>query len=122
MASSPEGTENEPQELDYRFTLANERTFLAWMRTCLALLAAALAVVQFAPALGSKAFREVCGLVFIVLAFGCAAGGLWRWLSTQRAMREGRHLRPGPLPSILSVGLALIALAVFAIVVRGLGR
>ena len=30
--------------LDYRFSLANERTFLAWMRTCLALMAAAVAV------------------------------------------------------------------------------
>ncbi|HCA88080.1 MAG TPA: hypothetical protein DEQ61_23020 [Streptomyces sp.] len=30
--------------LDYRLKLANERTFLAWMRTCLALMAAAVAV------------------------------------------------------------------------------
>jgi putative membrane protein len=29
------------REPDYRFTLANERTFLAWIRTALALLAAA---------------------------------------------------------------------------------
>ena len=37
------------QELDYRFTLANERTFLAWQRTALGLLAAAVAVVQLVP-------------------------------------------------------------------------
>ncbi len=36
-------------EPDYRFTLANERTFLAWQRTALGLLAAAVAVVQFVP-------------------------------------------------------------------------
>src|SRR3984893_15268857 len=33
-------------EPDYRFTLANERTFLAWQRTALGLLAAAVAVVS----------------------------------------------------------------------------
>lgn len=32
---------------DYRFTLANERTFLAWVRTALAMMAAGVAVVQF---------------------------------------------------------------------------
>ena len=46
MADSPE--EHEP---DYRFTLANERTFLAWQRTALGLLAAAVAVIQFVPSL-----------------------------------------------------------------------
>ena len=38
-------------EPDYRFTLANERTFLAWERTALGLLAAAVAVVQLVPEL-----------------------------------------------------------------------
>jgi len=36
-------------EPDYRFTLANERTFLAWQRTALGLLAAAVAVVHLVP-------------------------------------------------------------------------
>src|ERR1043165_2701247 len=39
----------EGQDPDYRFTLANERTFLAWIRTSLALLAAAVALVQLVP-------------------------------------------------------------------------
>ncbi|WP_283215114.1 DUF202 domain-containing protein [Pseudofrankia sp. DC12] len=34
---------------DYRFSLANERTFLAWIRTALALLAGGIAVVQIVP-------------------------------------------------------------------------
>ena len=33
-------------EPDYRFTLANERTFLAWIRTSLGLMAVGLAVAQ----------------------------------------------------------------------------
>lgn len=109
-------------EPDYRFTLANERTFLAWMRTCLALLAAAVAVVQFAPDLGSQTFREVVGIVFAVLAAGSAAGGLWRWTSTQTAMRQGNHLRRGSLPVTLAIALALLALGVFIVLVLELGQ
>ena len=36
-----------PIEPDYRFTLANERTFLAWQRTSLGLMAAAVAAVSY---------------------------------------------------------------------------
>lgn len=36
-------------EPDYRFTLANERTFLAWIRTALALIAGGVAVAQLLP-------------------------------------------------------------------------
>lgn len=71
------------REPDYRFTLANERTFLAWIRTCLALLAAGVALDQFAPDLGSRTFRDVTGIVLALLAAGTALGGLWRWVSTQ---------------------------------------
>ena len=35
---------------DYRFTLANERTFLAWIRTALALMAGAVAHAPFRAA------------------------------------------------------------------------
>lgn len=41
----------EGKEPDYRFTLANERTFLAWVRTGLALLAGGLLLDQFASEL-----------------------------------------------------------------------
>ncbi len=109
-------------EPDYRFTLANERTFLAWMRTALALLAAAVAIVQFAPDLGSQSFRETCGIFFSVLAAGSAAGGLWRWISTQTAMRRGSHLRRGSLPVTLAVALTVLALGVFVVLVLELGQ
>ena len=115
----PAGGDGPSSEPDYRFTLANERTFLAWMRTSLALLAAAVALVQLAPDLGSRAFREACGLALAALATGCAGGGLWRWVTTQRAIREGRPLPDGPLPAGLALGLTAIAVAmVLALVVE----
>ena len=110
------------REPDYRYTLANERTFLAWMRTCLALLAVAVAVVQFASDVGSRPFREACAVVLALLATGVAGGALWRWGATQRAMRAERHLHRGWLPLLLALGLALVAAGVVvALVLELLG-
>lgn len=106
--------------LDYRFTLANERTFLAWMRTCLALMAAAVAVIQFAPDLGSAKFRELSGLLFALLAVAAASGGLIRWLLVQRAMSAGHHLKRGLLPIVVAVGLVLVGLALAAVLTSAL--
>jgi len=50
-------------EPDYRFTLANERTFLAWIRTALALIAGGVAVVQLVPALSIPGVRHGLGSV-----------------------------------------------------------
>jgi putative membrane protein len=110
------------QEPDYRFTLANERTFLAWIRTGLALLAAGVALDQFAPDLGSRTFREVTGIVLALLAAGTALGGLRRWASTQRAMTHGRNLRRGSLPGILAIGLALVTVAVIGVLARDVSQ
>jgi putative membrane protein len=57
--------------LDYRFTLANERTFLAWVRTSLAMIAAGVAVVQFVP--GLSVVRHALGFLLIGLG-GVLAG------------------------------------------------
>ena len=46
-------------EPDYRFTLANERTFLAWIRTSLALLGGGIALLQFVPRFSVPVARQV---------------------------------------------------------------
>ncbi len=58
--SEPAAAEQEP---DYRFTLANERTFLAWIRTALALIAGGVAVVQFVPQFGVAGVRHALSVV-----------------------------------------------------------
>lgn len=76
-------------EPDYRFTLANERTFLAWQRTALGLLAAAVAVVQFLPEMAVPGVRHALGAAVGVLAMLTAGAGLHRWYQVDQAMRRG---------------------------------
>jgi putative membrane protein len=107
----------EEREPDYRFTLANERTFLAWERTALGLLAAAVAIVQFVPELGVPGGRHIIGGLLTILAMMCAGLGLWRWQQVDRAMRRGLPLPKQRAPVYLAVGLVLIGVVVLVIVV-----
>lgn len=96
---------------DYRFTLANERTFLAWIRTSLALIAGGVALVQLAPLLGERWIRLTLGTALILLAVVLAALSHRRWYRNERAMRLGRALRPTPLTVVLAIGISVIGLA-----------
>lgn len=77
---------------DYRFSLANERTFLAWVRTSLALLGAGIAVIQFAPYLGVRGGRELLALVLAGLSLMVSATAYGNWAKHERAMRLGDAL------------------------------
>lgn len=99
-----------PIEPDYRFTLANERTFLAWQRTSLGLMAAAVAVVQFLPELAIPGLRHVLGIAVGAMAVLTAMAGLRRWSQVDRAIRNDEPLPPASAPTYLTTGLALIGL------------
>ncbi|HTQ16797.1 MAG TPA: DUF202 domain-containing protein [Mycobacterium sp.] len=103
-------TETEP---DYRFTLANERTFLSWQRTSLGLLAAAVALVQLVPELTIPGARRMLGVGLAVLAIATSGMGMLRWQQADRAMRRGLPLPRHPTPGFLALGL--IALGVVAL-------
>jgi putative membrane protein len=94
---------------DYRFTLANERTFLAWIRTALAMLAGAVGIDQFSPNLGSPLFRMI--LVMLLVSAGALLGGMaWcRWRKNEHAMRLEHSLPYTRLLLILAVLTLLIA-------------
>jgi len=91
-------------EPDYRFTLANERTYLAYVRTALALDGAGLAVVQFLTKVGSQRGRDAIGIVLVLAALATLVAGFIRWRTVQAAMR-----RAAPLPSTV-IPLALTAI------------
>lgn len=106
------------QEPDYRFTLANERTFLAWIRTSLALIAGGVALVQLVPSFGIPGMRH--GLSgFLVLAGGVfAVLSVRRWRRVQDAMRDDAPLPPSRLPVLLSgvlLGLTALLLILLAV-------
>ncbi len=107
----------EEREPDYRFTFANERTFLAWQRTALGLLAAAVALVQLVPELTIPGARRVLGVGLAVLAILTSGMGLLRWQQADRAMRRGEPLPRHPSPTYLAVGLTVVGIIALGLVV-----
>lgn len=103
---------------DPRFTFANERTFLAWNRTALALLATGLAVVQFLK-LGIEEARLAIAVPLILLGAAIAVMSLRRWEASERAMRLGRPLPETGRPyALVAIGIGVIAVlaAILAII------
>ncbi|OPX08421.1 YidH family protein [Mycobacterium sp. AT1] len=103
-------------EPDYRFTLANERTFLAWIRTALALIAGGVAVAQLLPPFPVSWGRH--GLATLLVAAGAlmAVASVRRWQQVQRAMREDDVLPPTRLPVALTVFLLVTCVAVLVMI------
>lgn len=94
------------KEPDYRFSLANERTLLAWIRTALAILAGAILFHQFAARLKPDWIVTVLAIAVAVASGLLGAGAYLRWKANETAMRLDR-----PLPR----SRLLLALAVFTV-------
>jgi inner membrane protein YidH len=93
---------------DRRYSLANERTFLAWIRTALGLVAGAVAVVQFAPPFSVPGARLVLGLALAVTGVATAGLGYTRWKASEVALRRAER-PPGPRPvQLLAAAVAVI--------------
>jgi putative membrane protein len=103
-------------EPDYRFTLANERTFLAWIRTALGLLAGGVAVRQLVQPFEISGARTVLALLAIAGSAVLAVGGYVRWVGVQRAVRRGEPLPHAPLVPFVAAGLLLVAAVAFVLV------
>lgn len=93
---------------DYRFSFANERTLLAWLRTALALLAAGVAIDAFDLSLPHMAQTGVASLL-LLLGMSAAAAAWVRWARAERAIRLGEPLPASWLSVIVSLGVALTA-------------
>lgn len=104
------------EDPDYRFTLANERTFLAWVRTALGLIAAGAAVTSLLPALGERGLRSALGIALLVLGTAVAAASYRRWEANERALRLGTSLPPTSLTRLLAIGVVLVALVLILLV------
>ncbi len=106
-------------EPDARFSYANERTFLAWNRTALALISVGLAVTQLLPPFRVTFGRRIIGLPLIVLGAVVAIASLREWAANERAMRLDRPLPRSRLPQIVAITIAAIAMAALVLAVVG---
>jgi putative membrane protein len=104
---------------DVRFSYANERTFLAWIRTALGLITAGLAITQLLPPFDFAGGRRVIGLPLIALGVIIAIMSLANWRANEHAMRAGLPMPRSPLPAIAAIVVSVVAvvalvLAIFA--------
>ncbi|OKJ96992.1 hypothetical protein AMK26_29615 [Streptomyces sp. CB03234] len=115
---APQRIREEGDTPDYRFSLANERTFLAWLRTALALVGGGFAVDQFLPDLR---WGVRVGMALALLAAGalCALRAVNHWVRCERAMRRDEDLPVSRFPTLLSLAVGLVAGAMVVVVLFG---
>ena len=96
-------------EPDARFTLANERTLLAWIRTSLALIAAGVALEAFVLPI-APGFRLGASLLLIGLGTLVPAQAWFGWMTTEKALRLERPLPAPGLAGPIGIGVAVAGL------------
>ena len=106
-SAEPPFAEREP---DVRFTYANERTFLAWNRTALALIATGVAATQLLPRFDVEFGRRMLGLPLIALGAVLALTSYRYWRGNEAAMRHHQPLPRSPMPQILAIGIGIVAI------------
>lgn len=106
-----------PPRIDYRYTLANERTFLAAIRTALALVGGGVAVLELLPPLVVPGAREVLGIGLVGLGAALAATSHRRWRRTEAAMRADEEVPASRMFAVLAVGTAVASLLILALLV-----
>ncbi len=112
----PKPWREQGQDPDYRFSLANERTYLAWIRTALALLAGAIGIDQLMPDLADPAIR------ILISSFLCVCSGLLalfayrRWAQNERAIRNNSQLTYTSFLKVISTVLVAITLVIIWVI------
>ncbi|MFE3057995.1 YidH family protein [Nocardia sp. NPDC059239] len=96
--------------IDYRFSLANERTFLAWIRTALGLLAGGVAVQTLTQQLPNVGLRRAITATCAAQAVLIAAAAHRHWRQAETAMRRGEELPPPALMPFLAATVAVVAI------------
>lgn len=104
------------EEPDYRFSFANERTFLAWLRTSLALLAAGIALDAIELSIPSDA-QVALSVGFVTLGLLCAVASWVRWARAERAIRRREALPAQGLAAILAGAVAVASVVLIAVLV-----
>jgi putative membrane protein len=107
---------SDPAAPDPRVTFANERTFLAWNRTALALVAGGLAVSQLVK-VGSGGAALTVALALVAFGAFMSVAGYRHWQRNERAIRLCQPIVPSGLPRSLACGVAGFAVAAAALAI-----
>jgi putative membrane protein len=119
---APDGAEpSRDEEPDVRFSFANERTFLAWNRTALAMVTAGLAVTQLLPPFEFPGGRRMIGIPLILAGTIVAIASWVQWRRNEAAMRRGDPLPSSILPALVAVvvGVSAVVALVLALFEHG---
>ncbi len=107
------GTEPDP-----RFSMANERTFLAWVRTALALVAAGVALDALADEV-QPALRMAASVLLLLLGIAVPLLAWFTWMDIERAVRQDTPLPASRVALPLALGIATAAVLLLVGVVTG---
>ena len=111
----PRRVYDQGSEPDPLYTLANERTYLAWLRLAVTLLASAVAVDRLfleRPWFGS----EIMALALVAIAFGTCAIAVHRWSTTELALRRRRPLPGFSVAVLVSGAITLVGAGVLVLI------
>ncbi len=111
--------EHQDREPDVRFTYANERTFLAWNRTALALIATGVAATQLLPEFHIPGGRQILGIPLIALGALVALTSFRQWKANESAMRRALPLPSSRMTAVLAIGIGAISVIAIVLVLRG---
>lgn len=117
----PRGMYGRGTEPDPRFSLANERTFLAWSRTALALLGGAAAVETLNVQLAGP-LERVVAVILTCTGLVCSVGAWFVWCRTEDALRQNRRLLGNPLAVFLAIGVSATGVCVLISLAIDVGR
>jgi putative membrane protein len=102
------------EEPDYRFSFANERTFLAWIRTALALLAGGVALDAINLSIPGDLKKALAALL-VALGLVCALVSWLRWARAEQAMRRHEPLPASTLSALLTAAVVVAAVAILVV-------
>ena len=109
---------SEEHRPDAEAELANERTYLSWLRTGLALVAVGVAAEQLLPAEGIIWARQLIGVSLILAGVLTAGLARWRWQTVDRAMRAGGPMPQPVLGYVVGAAIVLGGLATIVLLLR----